>query len=58
MTCNFDPDAWYEREWTQLEQKLHAGELDRCRWEEAVKALEHRLEAMWRLLWTAPTASP
>ncbi|MEW6336370.1 MAG: hypothetical protein ACOY3Y_18410 [Acidobacteriota bacterium] len=46
MTYNFDPDRWYERERAAIERRREAGELDDRGFEEALEALESRLEAM------------
>jgi hypothetical protein len=46
MTYNFDPDRWYERERALIDRKHEVGELDDCRYREAVEELDRRFEAM------------
>jgi hypothetical protein len=50
VTYNFDPDRWWEREYSLLQQRRDLGELDAREFETAVSRLELRLEALTRNL--------
>ena len=46
MTYNFDPDRWYEDQRQLLETRRRDGALDAAAFEEAVRELDRRYEAM------------
>ncbi len=50
MTYNFDPDKWHEDQLLQLSARLEKGEISRDQYNEAVLALELKLEQMWKRL--------
>jgi hypothetical protein len=46
MTYNFDPDRWFDNEYTALEGLLKQGELSRNAYETALEDLERRYDEM------------
>ena len=46
MTYNFDPDRWYEREWSALKRLFKTGAISREDFDEACEKLERRYDAM------------
>ena len=46
MTYNFDTDRWFENQVMLLKRRRAAGELDEAGYEEALEALDRRLEEM------------
>jgi hypothetical protein len=50
MTYNFDPDHWYDLEYTALTIRFESGELDGKAFESAVVDLDRRHDEMWRRL--------
>jgi len=50
VTYNFDPDRWWEREYSLLQRRHDRGELDAREFEAAVSRLELRLETLTRNL--------
>jgi len=47
VTYNFDPERWFIIESTVLEKALCEGVLDREAYEEALDALQQKLDALW-----------
>ena len=47
MTYNFDPDQWYENELTIIRSRVKAGKMSEKAFDEALEALEQKVEAMW-----------
>jgi hypothetical protein len=59
MTYNFDPDRWFDDQRRMLEIRRTDGSLGETAFEEAMKELERRYEAMVRRLdgtYELPTA--
>ncbi len=50
MTYNFDPDKWYDNELFLIQSKLKTGEMNQNGYDEAVEALDKKLEKMWKRL--------
>ena len=48
MTCNFDPDRWYENEFAFLENRYVSGKISEQEYEASLEALGNRYEEMWR----------
>jgi hypothetical protein len=48
MTYNFDPDQWYESELAVIRSSYEAGKISLQEYEKAEKALDKRLDDMWR----------
>jgi hypothetical protein len=46
MTYNFDPERWYENEYTALEARYKKGDINNIEFEEAHSALLLRYEEM------------
>ena len=46
MTCNFDPDRWYENQRALLTARRERGELDERAFAEALDELDRRFEEM------------
>ena len=47
MTYNFDPERWFDIESAALEKALREGTLDRDGYDEALDALQQKLDALW-----------
>ena len=50
MTYNFDPDKWYDDELFLIQSKLKTDEIKQNEYNEAVEALDKKLEEMWKRL--------
>ena len=50
MTYNFDPERWYENEFGVIYSAYCAGEMTQTQYEDELKKLEEKLDAMWRRL--------
>ena len=50
MTYNFDPDKWHDNELFLIQSKLKTGEIKQNEYDEAVEALDKKLEEMWKRL--------
>ncbi len=50
MTYNFDPDKWYENEVAAIRSKYRSGNISEQAFEEAIHALDKKLDAMWNRL--------
>lgn len=50
MTYNFDPDKWYENEVAVITSKYQSGNISKQAFEEAIHALEKKLDDMWNRL--------
>jgi hypothetical protein len=48
MTYNFDPDQWHESELAVIRLSYEAGKITLQEYEKAEKALDKRLDDMWR----------
>ena len=46
MTCNFDPDAWFDREADALDAQRAKGELDEESYQQALDAVAERYQAL------------
>ena len=51
MTYNFDPERWYDNEKAFLDRQYGSGEISKAVYCSALKALEHRMGAMWARLY-------
>lgn len=47
MTYNFDPERWFDIESATLEKAFREGRLDREAYDEALDALQQKLDALW-----------
>lgn len=47
MTYNFDPERWFAIESAALEKAFREGTLDREAYDEALDALQQKLDALW-----------
>ena len=50
MTYNFDPDQWYDNEWSALKADLVSKALTPAEFNRAVEALNRRYDAMLKRL--------
>ena len=50
MTYNFDPDKWYDNEFSLVQTKLKNNEISQNEHDEAVEALVKKHEEMWKRL--------
>ena len=50
MTYNFDPDRWYENEFSLIHSKYKAGQITKQEFNDAVDELERKHEMMWERL--------
>jgi len=50
VTYNFDPDKWYDDELFLIQSKLKTDEIKQNEYNEAVEALDKKLEEMWKRL--------
>lgn len=50
MTYNFDPDMWYDNEYTAIAQQYKTRTITKTEFETAIKSLQARLEDMWNRL--------
>ncbi|MGB5986976.1 MAG: hypothetical protein WBG37_16860 [Desulfobacterales bacterium] len=50
MTYNFDPDRWYDNEWSAIQSRYKTGRITQQERDKAVEALDEKLETMWERL--------
>jgi len=48
MTYNFDPERWYDNEHAYLSERYRAEEISEQEYTNGLKALEKKLDEMWR----------
>lgn len=50
MTYNFDPDRWYDNEFSALRAKHRRGEFSGEELDEAIQNLDRKYDEMWQRL--------